>query len=72
MANQTDGKHIALFGRKALAAVMAVISCLYLSAGFMPSEYALADEVPPVTAEEPAGEDKKEEPESKPEPETKN
>ncbi len=71
MAKQTDRKYIALLGKKAFAAVMAAVSCFYMSAGIMPVEYVFADEVPEVTAEEDGGEEKKEEPVRKTVPETK-
>ena len=66
-----DNQHLSFIAKKALAAALAAVTCFYMSAGVMPLEYVLADEVPEVTAEEAGADSGKEESETKPQTETK-
>ena len=60
MLKPEDRIHTANIGKKAFAAVLAAVTCFYMSAGFMPLGYVLADEVPAEAAEENSGDDGKE------------
>ena len=70
MINLGDRINTASVGKKAFAALLAAVTCFYMSIGSMPLEYVLADEVPAVTAEEDSGDEEKQPettPETKPE-----
>ena len=58
MTIKTDNNRTLLIGKKALSAVLAAASCLYLSAGIMPYGYVYADEVPAAVEQEENGGDK--------------
>lgn len=66
MAKTWDRINTVSVGKKAFAALLAAVTCFYMSIGSMPLEYVLADEVPGVTAEEDGGDEEKQ-PETKPE-----
>ena len=57
MINLGDRINTASVGKKAFAALLAAVTCFYMSIGSMPLEYVLADEVPAVTAEEDSGDE---------------
>lgn len=66
MAKFGDSIHIESLVKKASAALLAAVTCLYMSIGALPLKYVLADEVSEATAEEDGGDEEKQ-PETKPE-----
>ncbi|MBR5182352.1 MAG: hypothetical protein IKW88_08865 [Clostridiales bacterium] len=66
MAKFGDSIHIESLVKKASAALLAAVTCFYMSIGALPLKYVLADEVSEATAEEDGGDEEKQ-PETKPE-----
>ena len=66
MAKFGNSIHIESLVKKASAALLAAVTCLYMSIGALPLKYVLADEVSEATAEEDGGDEEKQ-PETKPE-----
>lgn len=66
MAKFWDSIHIESLVKKASAALLAAVTCFYMSIGALPLKYVLADEVSEATAEEDGGDEEKQ-PETKPE-----